>query len=581
MDLTPADNTFQKLLQQLQQSNVDLDNLARSDLFKPAPRSFSLERSTRLINITISLRNYIWVLNLTGLTLKDILYLTPKFWKLHREPIVALDGAAFTLLSIQTNLFVGTLGSFALKRPELQSIIQSALDFDISAQFMLTEVGHGLDARNLQTTATILPNGDIDLHTPSPNDAKVMPPTTPRCSLPVVAIVMARLVSEGQDFGIRPILVQLGNGKEMCKGVVSKAGAHPVDHAVTHFSHVHLPRSALLGSMEKQDKRDHFLSLIHRVAVGTLFLSACVIPSLKLVTFNAAAFSQNRVVSNADGSPVAVIEFRTQHLPILHSVAQYSVLDAFLVSAAIMFRDHTLDPRVRHGIATAFKAAALGHFSKSVLAMNERCGWQGQFEHNQLEMRGVSTAEGDIRVLAIHQNIDKKFLGLVSELLIDRYQMPPPKYPNSPIARHEASVFAEARRTLQLQAKGAHRSQQFNRNILPLALPLVEAVGHRMAYEAAMDANIDPRLLALYESGVFKEDSAWYVEIGGLSREIQREMEAQAADDLLPDLKDLLLASGVEPYSNAPMASKAAWDTFISRLEMFSGDAPSDLLSKL
>lgn len=40
------------------------------------------------------------------------------------------------------------------------------------AQFMLTEVNHGLDARNIQTTATILPDGDIDLHTPSANDAK-------------------------------------------------------------------------------------------------------------------------------------------------------------------------------------------------------------------------------------------------------------------------------------------------------------------------------------------------------------------------------------------------------------------------
>lgn len=37
---------------------------------------------------------------------------------------------------------------------------------------MLTEVNHGLDARNIQTTATILPDGNIDLHTPSPNDAK-------------------------------------------------------------------------------------------------------------------------------------------------------------------------------------------------------------------------------------------------------------------------------------------------------------------------------------------------------------------------------------------------------------------------
>lgn len=78
----------------------------------------------------------IWILNTTDLTLNDVLYLTPKFWKLHREPIVALDGAAFTLLSIQTNLFVGTLGPFASKRPELQPIIQSALNFDISLVYL-------------------------------------------------------------------------------------------------------------------------------------------------------------------------------------------------------------------------------------------------------------------------------------------------------------------------------------------------------------------------------------------------------------------------------------------------------------
>lgn len=35
------------------------------------------------------------------------------------------------------------------------------------AQFMLTEVGHGLDARNLETTATLLPDGSFELHSPS------------------------------------------------------------------------------------------------------------------------------------------------------------------------------------------------------------------------------------------------------------------------------------------------------------------------------------------------------------------------------------------------------------------------------
>lgn len=164
-----------------------------------------------------------------------------------------------------------------------------------------------------------------------------------------------------------------------------RTGAHPVDHALTYFDHVRLPSSALLGSAEEtENKREAFLSSIHRVAVGTLFLSGCVIPSLKLAAFNAASFSQNRLVSGQDGSPMAVIDFRTQHMPILHTIAQYSVLEAFFVSAAMTFREQSVDPRVRHGIATAFKAVSLGHFNKSINAMNERCGWHGHYEHNQL-----------------------------------------------------------------------------------------------------------------------------------------------------------------------------------------------------
>lgn len=48
-----------------------------------------------------------------------------------------------------------------------------------------------------------------------------MPPTTPRSGLPVVAVVLARLIVDSEDRGIRPFVVALGNGKEMCKGVTS------------------------------------------------------------------------------------------------------------------------------------------------------------------------------------------------------------------------------------------------------------------------------------------------------------------------------------------------------------------------
>lgn len=162
--------------------------------------------------------------------------------------------------------------------------------------------------------------------------------------------------------------------------------------------------------------------------------------------------------------------------------------------------------------------------------------------------------------------------------MIGRYQLSQPKDPNSPIARHEASLFSEARDLLQQSAKGAHRSNEFNRDILPLALPLVKAIGHRMAFEAAVEVNIDSKLIALYRSAVIKEDSAWYVEKSGLSRAIQHEMEAQAADALLPKLNEIVTGSGMQDYSNAPMPSKASWDDFVNGLEVFTGDAASDLL---
>ena len=155
--------------------------------------------------------------------------------------------------------------------------------------------------------------------------------------------------------------------------------------------------------------------------------------------------------------------------------------------------------------------------------------------------------------------------------------MPPPQYPDSLIARHEAALFAEARDRLK-NLEGNHRSERFNRDILPLSLPLIEALGYRMAFEAARDASIDWKLMALYESGVIKEDSAWYAEQGAISRQVQQEMEAQALDALLPNLADLVQETGAQPYSNAPIACERLSNEFISELQTFSGDASINIL---
>ncbi len=41
-----------------------------------------------------------------------------------------------------------------------------------SGQFLMTEVGHGLDIVNMETTATMQPSGEFILNTPSSQAAK-------------------------------------------------------------------------------------------------------------------------------------------------------------------------------------------------------------------------------------------------------------------------------------------------------------------------------------------------------------------------------------------------------------------------
>ena len=98
--------------------------------------------------------------------------LTEKFWDCHADPILVHDGAATTLLTIHINLVIGTLARYVRGRRDLWPLIDDLLSFRKVGQFLLTEQGHGLDALNLETTATWMPTGGFCLHTPNPRAAK-------------------------------------------------------------------------------------------------------------------------------------------------------------------------------------------------------------------------------------------------------------------------------------------------------------------------------------------------------------------------------------------------------------------------
>jgi len=115
----------------------------------------------------------------TELTLDDVATCSQRFWDMHKDPVMVLDVGCANILACHHNLFLGTVAPVVPRRPDLLPMVERALQGDIIGNFLLTEVGHGLDIGNIETTATRVADGYI-LHTPHGTAAKYVIFLSPR-----------------------------------------------------------------------------------------------------------------------------------------------------------------------------------------------------------------------------------------------------------------------------------------------------------------------------------------------------------------------------------------------------------------
>ena len=165
-------------------------------------------------------------------------------------------------------------------------------------------------------------------------------------------------------------------------------------------------------------------------------------------------------------------------------------------------------------------------------------------------------------------------VGLTSELLLGRYELEPPRYPDSLLAQHEKGLFSELRAALAIAP--SHRSSAYDREVLPRSLPFIQAIGHRLSYDAARAAAIDTPLLDLFEIVSVLQDEAWYVERLGMTRSELRKREACALEAVFPHLEEYLARMDVAPYVLAPISSDEKWKLYVDTLQTF-GATSSEL----
>ncbi|CZR49645.1 uncharacterized protein FPRO_14876 [Fusarium proliferatum ET1] len=484
---------------------------------------------------------------------------------------------AFIIAAIHINLCIGTLCSFVKKRPDLQDLLDKLLNFDVCGEFMLTEVSHGLDARNLETTATLLPDGSYDLDTPHAGASKAMPPTTPYCEMPRVAIVFARLMIDGESHGVKPFIVFLSDARGMRPGITSRIlptrpGTKPLDHSLTTFDHVDLPSSALLSSSSKpKNDRVEFLRQIWRIAAGTLSLSIMGISAIKVSTRIAAVYSERRTITATDvQARKKIMSFTTQQQPIVEGWVQGKVLHAFAHWTINMCPDLT-DP-MQHALATIFKATVV-RASQVLRSLGERCGWQGLFAYNQiseldLTFHGNSIAEGDTLVLCIR---------FMSEFLGGKLDLPQARNRTSRVAQREEELLADMKTRLErVGGYEEHRGAAFDRHILPRCRSLAEAIGHRMAYEAAESAGLSLDVLLLYERICLCEDLDPMPAPVRAAQVYAPSRASESYNAVLAQIRsESASQSDIDEYVIAPITSDESWEAFMNSLRAFRN--PDDI----
>ncbi|KAI0035653.1 acyl-CoA oxidase [Vararia minispora EC-137] len=447
-------------------------------------------------------------LRAANLSAKDVLCYGPRFWEMHLDPIQPLDIATFTIIAAGINLTAGTLAQYLDERPDLEPLVKSLLRLD------------------------------------------------------TVALVMARLVVDGQNRGPRWFIVPICDERKMHPGVISRrlpprTGTSPLDFSLTSFDHVVLPRSALLGTSldAPVNPREAWWREVGRIPHGSMAVAAPFVSGLKHSAYVAGKYSFHRTIVGKGTAPMPIINFPTQQWPIMYTLAAARVAEAWFRELTTIVAKPSIDHRT----------TICRQFQRCTEDVAERCGAQGTFESNSMarmvsDLKGVVIAEGDVLALCIR---------LFSELLQERYALPLPPSSDSLLAQHAQSLLND---NIQLvgSISGGHRSQEFQDLILPQAEGAIAAFGHAMALSAARSAHVPEDLLDIYMLGVVDLDPSWYLQHANFDKMLLLRRKASLMHRTLPRLNQYLDELEVADYVRAPIISDGSLKEHMAALPTYT-----------
>lgn len=322
---------------------------------------------------------------------------------------------------VQFGLFGGAVLNLGTKKHH-QLYLEKIGNMQLPGCFAMTELGHGSNVRDLETTATYDPLKDeLIIHSPTESAGKDYIGNA--AAHAKMAAVFAQLIVKGENHGVHAILVPLRDDEgETLEGIRIedcdyKLGLNGVDNGRIWFDQVRVPRFNLLNRFGNIDEHGHYDSPIEKSSkrfftmLGTLVGGRVCVPraglsAAKTALTIAVRYALKRRQFGEEGKPeMLIMDYPTHQRRLMPLLAKSYALDFALTDLTKDFVNSGEDRmRELETNAAAMKSVATWFSTHCIQECREACGGKGYLAENRFaDLKADSdiftTFEGDNTVL--------------------------------------------------------------------------------------------------------------------------------------------------------------------------------------
>jgi acyl-CoA oxidase len=349
------------------------------------------------------------------------------------ETLGHFDLSLAVKFGVQFGLFGGSIYSLGTARHH--ALLKDVASLKLPGCFAMTELGHGSNVRDIDTTATYdAAKQEWVIHTPHELARKEWIGNAAKHGH--MATVFAQLIVGAECHGVHALLVPIRDASgALMPGVHiedcgHKMGLNGVDNGRLWFDNVRVPRQNLLnrfadvtadGTYESPivSASKRFFTMLGTLVAGRVSVGGMSLSTAKSALTIAIRYgAMRRQFGPAGGSEVTLLTFRTHQrrlMPLLADTYAMTFGQQYLVDRFLTAGEE--DEREVEALAAGFKAFASWLATRAIQTSRECCGGQGYLSVNRF-----ASLKADSDIFMTFEGDNTVLMQLVAKSLLTDYR---------------------------------------------------------------------------------------------------------------------------------------------------------------